>query len=311
MRVALQPLFRHDGLDQRTPVLRRHAFGNGDDATLVTGELGTHIVEETRRREGPLGHVDQVRAAVLVEPPGCRGGGQEAGMPAHDDGDIDAGQRAEIEIDRQEGAGDELGCRDEARRVVILHQVVVDGLGRMHEGDRPARRVGQDLLRAGRIVAADIDEGVGRHLLQPRQHLVAIGGVRLVARRAECSTRRAGDQPELRLRHVRQHDIVAVAYAAHAVPRAEHPRSRMTAQHLERRAHHRLVDHRRRAPTLSDHECLGHACTLSCPRCRHNHPSGSPVQRRRGKNGVQPGLRPPFPGPALPRAPRRPAATVR
>ena len=67
-----------------------------------------HIVDEARHREAALGHVDQVRAAVLVEPPGRGGGGQEAGMPAHDDADIDAGQRAEIEIDAEEGAGDEL-----------------------------------------------------------------------------------------------------------------------------------------------------------------------------------------------------------
>ena len=31
-------------------------------------------------------------------------------MPAHDDADIDAGQRAEIEIDAEEGAGDELAA---------------------------------------------------------------------------------------------------------------------------------------------------------------------------------------------------------
>lgn len=41
-------------------------------------------------------------------------------MPAHDDADIDAGQRAKIEIDGQEGAGDELGRRNKARRVVVF-----------------------------------------------------------------------------------------------------------------------------------------------------------------------------------------------
>ena len=63
-------------------------------------------------------------------------------MAAHDDADIDAGQRAEVEIDADEGAGDELGGRDEARGVVVLDQIVVDRLRRMDERDlarRPRR----------------------------------------------------------------------------------------------------------------------------------------------------------------------------
>ena len=109
-----------------------------------------HIVDEARHREAALRHVDQMRAAVPVKPPGRSGCGQEAGVAAHDDADIDAGQRAEIEIDAEEGAGDELAGRNEARRVVVLDQIVVDGLRRMHEGHRAAGRLGQDLLRARR-----------------------------------------------------------------------------------------------------------------------------------------------------------------
>ncbi len=41
--------------------------------------------------ECALGHVDEVRRAVGVHPPGRRGCGEEARMPAHDDADIDAG----------------------------------------------------------------------------------------------------------------------------------------------------------------------------------------------------------------------------
>ena len=69
-------------------------------------------------------------------------------MLAHDDADINAGQRADIEVDRQEGAGDEFGRRNEARRVVVFLEVIVDGLWRMDESDRAAGSIGQDLLRA-------------------------------------------------------------------------------------------------------------------------------------------------------------------
>ena len=226
---------------------------------LCLSSVRAHVVDEARHREGALRHVDQMRAAVFVEPPGGGRGGEEAGMAAHDDRHIDAGQRAEIEVDRQERAGDEFGGRDEARRVVVFHQIVVDGLRRMHEGHRAAGCVGQDLLRARGVVAADIDEGVGAGLLQAVEHQVAIGGVRLVAGRAERGARRAGDQPKLLLGQVGQHDIVAVAHAAHAVPRAEHARLRVAAADFQRGAHHGLVDHRGRPAALRDHECLGHA----------------------------------------------------
>ena len=108
-----------------------------------------------------------MRAVVLLVAPGGGGSGQEAGVAAHDDADIDAGQGAEIEIDAAEGAGDELARRDEAGRVVVLHQVVVDGLRGVHEGHLAAGRFGQDLLGAGRVVAADIDEGIGADLFRP------------------------------------------------------------------------------------------------------------------------------------------------
>ena len=180
-------------------------------------------------------------------------------MASHDDADIDAGQRAEIEIDAEERGGDELAGRNEARRMVVVDQVVVDGLGRMHEGHRAAGRLGQDLLRAGGVVAADIDEGVGADLLQAGQHHLAIGGVRLVAGAAEGGARRAGDQPQLRFGNRGQVDIVAVADAAHAVARAQHFGAGMALLRLQHRAGQRLVDDGGRAASLRDHEGRRHA----------------------------------------------------
>jgi hypothetical protein len=54
-------------------------------------------------------------------------------MAAHDDGHIDAGHGAKIEIHADKGIGDEGGGRDKAGDVIVLHQVVIDGLGGMHE----------------------------------------------------------------------------------------------------------------------------------------------------------------------------------
>jgi hypothetical protein len=57
-------------------------------------------------------------------------------MAAHDDADIDAGHGAEIEVHAHEGIGDEGRGGDEAGDVIVLHQIVVDGLRRMHEAAR-------------------------------------------------------------------------------------------------------------------------------------------------------------------------------
>ena len=79
--------------------------------------------------ERPLGQVDQVRAVVRVHARQRGGGGQEAGVAAHDDVDLDARQRAVVEVVAHERQGDELGAAAEAGRVVVLAQVVVDRLG--------------------------------------------------------------------------------------------------------------------------------------------------------------------------------------
>ena len=54
-------------------------------------------------------------------------------MPA-----IDTRQRPEVEIDAQKCAGHEFGGGEEARRVVVFHQIIVDGLRRVDEVMRPS-----------------------------------------------------------------------------------------------------------------------------------------------------------------------------
>ncbi len=76
--------------------------------------------------------------------------------------------------------------------MVVLDEVVVDRLGRVDAHHRSAGRVGNDLLRSGSVVAADIDECIGARIAKALQHRLAIGLVRLVARAAKARARRAG-----------------------------------------------------------------------------------------------------------------------
>ena len=133
VRVALERLA--DGFEERPPVLRLHALRHRDDAAAVAVPHGGDVVDEALHREAPLRHVDEVRSVGLALPPRRSGGGEEAGVPAHDDGEIDAGHRAEIEVEGEEGAGDEPGRGNEAGRMVVLDEIVVDRLRRVDEGD--------------------------------------------------------------------------------------------------------------------------------------------------------------------------------
>jgi len=45
--------------------------------------------------------------------------------------------------------------------VIVLHQVVIDGLGGMHEMAGTTRLLPQQFERSGGVIAANIDEGAG------------------------------------------------------------------------------------------------------------------------------------------------------
>jgi len=114
-----------------------------------------------------------------------RGGGQKAGVAPHHDADIDARQRPIIEIGAGEGLRDEARRGREARRVVVDHQIIVDGLGDMDGAQRIAMRLGllrDDADSVGTVVAADIKEAADLVRLQDLKDLLAIFDVRLVAR---------------------------------------------------------------------------------------------------------------------------------
>ena len=112
--------------------------------------------------ESPLRHVDQMRRVVGPALPGGGDAVEEAGMAAHDDADIDAGQGAEIEIDADRKASATNAPAEMKPGVWSFSTRSLSMVfGAWTKAMRAAGRLGQDLQRAGGVVAADIDEGVG------------------------------------------------------------------------------------------------------------------------------------------------------
>ena len=177
-----------------------NALGDGDDAAAVLLVDRLHVGEELVDDEGALGQVDQMRAVVRVLARERRGGGEEAGVAAHDDGAIDALQRGVVEIGAHEGLRDEARRRGKARRVVEADEIVVDRLGDVDRAQRMAgllRLLGDDAHGVRGIVAADVEEGVDFVRLEDLEDLLAILEVGLVARRAERRGGRRRDRLEI------------------------------------------------------------------------------------------------------------------
>ena len=220
-----------------------------------------HVGQELVDDEGALGQVDQMRAVVGIFARERRGRGEEAGVPAHDDRDIDAFQRRIVEIGAREGLGDEARRGRKARRMIEADEIVVDRLGDMDRAEPMAgflRLLGDDAHRVGGIVAADVEERVDLVRLQDLEDLLAIFEVGLVAGRAERGGGRRGDRLEIGGRLLPEIDEIVVDDAAHAVQRAIDMADVGKPPRLERHAGQRLVDHRRRAASLGDEDLVRH-----------------------------------------------------
>ncbi len=143
-------------------------------------------------------------------------------MAAHDNGHVDARQRPVVEVRAREGLRDETSRRRVSRRVVVDHQVVVDGLGDMDALQRIVRGLGliaQNAERIRRVVAACVEEGSDFVGAQDLQDFLAVFGVRLVARRPERCGWRIADRFEAVARLKGEVDEVLVDDAANAVIR--------------------------------------------------------------------------------------------
>ncbi len=166
-------------------------------------------------------------------------------MAPHDDRDIDAGQRAVVEIGAHEGLGHEPRRRRKAGRVVVDHQVIVDGLGDVDAAQGigfPGGFLRHDAHRIGTVIAADIEEAADAMRLQRTEDRLAIFDVRLVA----GGTQRRGRG----LRHAFQIgggflgevDEILIDDAAHAMQRAIDPFDAGEFARFQGQAHQRLID---------------------------------------------------------------------
>ena len=227
--------------------------------------------QEFRLVEDALGQIDQMRTVALDRPCGGRCGGQEPGIAAHHDRDVNARQRAIVEVGPHECLGHESRRRGKAGRVVVFHQIVVDGLGNVDAAQVIAllrRLLADDAHGIGGIVATDIQEPGRAMGLQRREDVPAIRQIGLVPRRAQGRGRRGGDRFEIGPGFGRKVDEILVHDAAHPVARAVDPLDLGKEPRFEHGTGQRLIDHRRRAAALGDHQLAAshcHGAIRSCP----------------------------------------------
>ena len=210
--------------------------------------------------ESALGQVDQVRAIVWPRAQRSRRGRQEAGMPAHHDTHVDAGQRRVVQVRAGKSLRHETRGAGEARRVVVQHQVVVDRLRHMHAGQPITRQMSllrNDAHGVRRIVATDVEEVADAVRAQHLEDRLAVGGVGLVTGRAEGRRRCGGDGFQVGPCLLCQVDKVLIDDAAHAVPRAVHGEPARQALRAQHDADQRLVDDRSGPAALGDEDLSG------------------------------------------------------
>ncbi len=198
------------------------AFAEGDDAASVLVVHTAHILEEVVDDELLFGNIDQMGAIVGITACKCGGCGQKARATAHDDGEINAGERAVVEVGASEGLGNKAGSRAKAGRVVGDGQIVVDGFG---DVDGAHLVLGflcvfaDDLDGFGRVVSADIKEKSDVAGFELFKELLTIGRVGFVARGKQGSRGGLCDGFEVCVCCCTQVDQVAVAQSAHAMKR--------------------------------------------------------------------------------------------
>ena len=232
------------------------------DATAVLVEGRLHVGEEFIDVESALGQVDEMRPVVGKFARQRRGGGEEAGVAAHDDRDIDARQRGVVEVGAHEGLGDEARRRGEARRVVEADEVVVDGLGDVDGADRIAglvRLFGHDPAPCRRNRCRRCRRNVSISCAR-RTRKISWQYLRSGLSRVEPSAAAGRDRHRLQVdgRLAGEIDKILVDDAAHAMDGAVDMGDRGIAARLQRDADQRLIDDGRRAAPLRDQDFMRH-----------------------------------------------------
>jgi hypothetical protein len=219
--------------------------------------------EEFGLVEDAFWEIDQMRAVALDRASGGRCCGQEPGVAAHHDRNVNARQRTVVEIGPHECLGYEPCGRGKAWRVIALHQVVVNGLGNMDRAQIVMllrRFLAHDTHGFGRIVAADIEEPRNAMSLQRTEDVPTVGQVWFVPRRAEDRGRRGGDRLEIGSGLGRKVDEILVRDAAHPKARAIDTLDLRKEPRFQYGTNQRLIDYRRWAAAFGDHQLAGAHC---------------------------------------------------
>ena len=137
---------------------------------------------------GDVGGFAWVEIAVVAACEGA-GGGEEAGVAAHDDVDFDAWERDVVHEVCHAGHGDESGGGGEAWGVVVFHEVVVHGLWDVEAAEVIAILKGffaYEAAGVGAVVATDVEEVAGVVLFAGVEDALAVGGVGFISGRAQA-----------------------------------------------------------------------------------------------------------------------------
>src|SRR5262249_2561870 len=221
------------------------ALGHCDHAAAEALVGGLHVREEFLQHEHAFRQIDQMRTIVGIFPGQRRGGSQEARMPAHDDREVDAGQCRVVEIGARKCLGDEARRRRVSWRVIVAHQVIVDGLRDVDTAQRVASLTGllaDDAQRIGGGIALGIQGEANSVRLQGPEDLLAVPGVWLGTRRTECRPRHGRDQLDLLRSLLPQVDNVFGGDTGNAVAGAVDRLDIAEATRFEYNAGYRLVD---------------------------------------------------------------------
>ena len=109
-----------------------------DDAAPETRISLFHVRQEFFQDEGSFRQINQMRSILGKLLAERRRGGQEAGVPAHDDADIDAGQGRVIQVCAGKRLRHETRSRRKAGRVIAADQIIVDGFRNVNAAQRIA-----------------------------------------------------------------------------------------------------------------------------------------------------------------------------
>ena len=245
------------------------AFADGDDAPAELldrlADVGGELLDGERR----LGQVDKMRPVAVLAACQHGRGGEPAGVAAHDDVHLDAGDAAVVEVVAADRAGDEPRGAAEARRVVVLHEVVVNRLRDVEDPQfvvLPRRRLVDEVGGQGRIVPADVEKVPDTVFLELFEQALAILGFGLVTDAAEGRPRRLRDRLQALRGHLEEVQKVVGEDPLDPVPRAQQGRNLLVAASLLDDAGEGLVDDGGRSARLSDarfaFEFCGHGLLL-------------------------------------------------